>query len=338
MSLKFSNFGKAIVASAPSGTSGLSFTVEAGKGLLFPSLGSGDYFYGIFKDASGNREIVKVEARSTDAMTIATGGRGLDGTTARTWAAGDYFVAGLVNIAMEDSLLNDNLMAIAGLTTAADKLPYFTGSGTATTTDLSAFVRTLLNDDDGATFLTTLVNSATAATARATLGAVGLTGNETIAGNKTFSGQIIPSQTIGIVGTNTNNSANAGSVGEATLSNVTEGAAVSLVANISKTITSISLTAGDWDVDGHVNFKFDGSASVTSIFGGPSLTTNSLDYYHFSNRSAAYIPAAGTSMGYPIPIRRISISSTTTIYLVGAAGFTAGTVSGWGFISARRRR
>ena len=31
MGLKFSNFGKAAVSSAPSGTNGLSFTVEAGR-------------------------------------------------------------------------------------------------------------------------------------------------------------------------------------------------------------------------------------------------------------------------------------------------------------------
>ncbi|MDN5836556.1 MAG: hypothetical protein L0H12_04300, partial [Nitrosospira sp.] len=131
--LKFSNFGKAIVGSAPSGISGLSFTVEAGKGLLFPSLAAGDYFYGIFKDASGNREVVKVEARSTDAMTIAAGGRGLDGTTARTWAAGDYFVAGLTNVALQESLANA-LQSIGALVSAADTLPYFTGSGTAALT------------------------------------------------------------------------------------------------------------------------------------------------------------------------------------------------------------
>ena len=117
MSLKFSNFGKAQIASAPSGTTGLSFTVEAGAGLLFPALGAGDYFYGIFKDASGNREIVKVSARSTDSMTIATGGRGLDGTTARTWAAGDYFVAGLTNAALIESLANANLSGTISIPT-----------------------------------------------------------------------------------------------------------------------------------------------------------------------------------------------------------------------------
>lgn len=154
--IKFSNFGKAIVGSAPSGTTGLSFTVEAGKGLLFPALSSGDYFYGTFKDASGNREIVKVEARSSDAMTIAVGGRGLDGTTARTWAAGDYFVAGLTNIATLETFGNANLTAIGTLTTAADKLPYFTGAGAAATTTITAAARALIDDADTSAMLTTL--------------------------------------------------------------------------------------------------------------------------------------------------------------------------------------
>lgn len=149
----------------------------------------------------------------------------------------------------------------------------------------------------------------------------------------TFTGAITPSQTAGIVGTTTNNNANAGSVGEHSTS--TSGT-VALSNGVPANITSLSLGAGDWEVMGSIQFQPAGTTVTNSVSAGISSTSATLPavplYTQVNNQ------ATGVNVGLIGPSQRFSLSGTTTIYLVANAGFTTSTMNAVGNIRARRVR
>lgn len=103
-------------------------------------------------------------------------------------------------------------------------------------------------------------------------------------------------------------------------------------------LSSISLTAGDWDVDGDVFYQ--ASALVVSNFVcGVNLTTLTIPAVGTPGRAQI----VGTVNNFvqacfPTGRLRVNVSTTTTVYLVVSATFGSGTCTAQGTIQARRMR
>jgi hypothetical protein len=140
--------------------------------------------------------------------------------------------------------------------------------------------------------------------------------------------------------TATNDNASAGNVGEYIESVVTSGSSVSITTATAKTVTSISLTAGDWDVDALGYFGSTGTTSFTAITVSISGTTNTLDATPGKINTLVMnaTTPAGISLSQVVPPYRLSLSGTTTVYLVVQATFTVSTATGFGIVRARRIR
>ncbi|MHB9838508.1 hypothetical protein Q8F57_027140 [Paraburkholderia terrae] len=152
--------------------------------------------------------------------------------------------------------------------------------------------------------------------------------------NLTATSNFTPSQTNGIVGTTTNNNVNAGSVGEF-VSNT--GSGVSLTSAVGANITSVSLTAGDWDVSGSIQYL---PSSVTSAsFLGSSVNTVSATIGSVGSANVLQFTMSSPNATHlPTPVLRLSLSATTTVFLVGLASWTGGTITANGLLRARRVR
>lgn len=151
-------------------------------------------------------------------------------------------------------------------------------------------------------------------------------------GVATFLGQLIGK------GTATNDSAATGYIGEYVTASLASGSATSLTNVTAKTVVSISLTAGDWDVTGVVDFHPDTTTTTTYLRAGISTTNNTLGAVDTYSTNPFAIAVTSVDAAEITPTVRLSLSTTTTVYLIAMGGFAISTLTAYGTIRARRMR
>lgn len=149
------------------------------------------------------------------------------------------------------------------------------------------------------------------------------------------------SATIGqLNGAATNDDALSGNIGELISATATS---TSITTGTQTNITSISLSAGDWDVYGTVAYFPAATTNITDVYASINTTSAILDqtvfnYTRLSFAGAGVVPGTNKENVVWVGPRRLSLSATTTVYLVGLANFTVSTMNKTGGIRARRVR
>jgi len=145
------------------------------------------------------------------------------------------------------------------------------------------------------------------------------------------------------IGTTTNDNAAAGIVGEYKEDSVASSSAVPLTSDLTAPVASLSLSAGDWDVSGAVNFNMGTTTQYGVITAAISTSAAAMPSLPDSSAAAMIFPtlAVAGAIGTPNIItgmKRISLAMTTTVYLVTNDYFTTSTCAAFGTIRARRVR
>lgn len=263
--------------------------------------------------------------------------------TSTTQAASTAFVANAVaaataGVASFNGRTGNVLLSASDVNTA---LGYTAANTTAIPTKTSS-----LTNDSG--FLTSVpVTSVAGRTGAITLAVAdvtgaapkaspALTGTVTINGNTPWdSGNFTPSLYQPVAGVTDASNASIGRIGEYKEVVIPSASAVSLTASTTANVAVLSLTAGDWEIFGAVNFNLTGVTTALYLSGGLSDTSATLlEAKQFSMQPPT---SPYGFQGAACPVIRVNKSTGTfNVFLVAISYFNSGTVAAFGYIGARR--
>lgn len=138
-----------------------------------------------------------------------------------------------------------------------------------------------------------------------------------------------------IIGITNGSNVGAGFIGEFHTSGVITG--VPMTSGVATNITSLTLTAGIWQIWAGFSTVAAGSTVQTGVEACVSLVSGTLDALGSDIQLISNVTqATGTGLTSFVGSTEINISATATFYLVGITSFTTSTLTAGGTLSARR--
>src|SRR4029077_2996249 len=113
------------------------------------------------------------------------------------------------------------------------------------------------------------------------------------------------------LGTSGATNAGTGEVGEYVSQTIATGSSVNLGTGVTSNVAQITLSGGDWDVSGVIDFTFGATTSYTNLAGGISVTSATLGAQDsgFDYETPATVPTATKDQAWVVPTVRLSLAA-----------------------------
>jgi hypothetical protein len=154
-------------------------------------------------------------------------------------------------------------------------------------------------------------------------------------------------QASSVLGATTGTAPAAGYIGQTLIQSRARSSSTPLTTNVAANVlsTALTITAGTWLISGSIGFEVGGSTSVSQLSAAVSLTSGTMPANDTGSKptsgeififgySGAMVPGADPTT--QIPSYTVTVSSSTTLYLVARSTFTVSTNNAYGYLQAVR--